>query len=272
MIERWRTMTNKLWSWIVFGLHVPSGSGIAVEMRWFMTFWAESQCFSGWWFGCHFLFSHILGIIIPIDFHIFQRGGPTTNQFLLSIARNKKWDNDTKWPLRCDGFHPSLLDALRTCDHILGWWSQRTHSCGGWFSTEATFIGDHRMYMVVSVVSWNPLIIHFNRNFHEFPLSTPTYVIRLVEFEGPQNHATTWWVVLGAKISGCWTIPGYSSQIFSDITSFMGRKRKCPFECWTWKSWQFESNICTFLSTISVTKDHSIFPSLTIHHHLKDLF
>ena len=24
----------------------------------------------------HFLFSHILGIIIPTDFHIFQRGGP----------------------------------------------------------------------------------------------------------------------------------------------------------------------------------------------------
>ena len=35
---------------------------------------------TGWWFGCHFLFSHILGIIIPIDVHIFQRGGPTTNQ------------------------------------------------------------------------------------------------------------------------------------------------------------------------------------------------
>ena len=29
---------------------------------------------SGWWFGCHFLFSHILGIIILIDFHIFRRG------------------------------------------------------------------------------------------------------------------------------------------------------------------------------------------------------
>ena len=27
----------------------------------------------------HVLLSHILGIIIPIDFHIFQRGGPTTN-------------------------------------------------------------------------------------------------------------------------------------------------------------------------------------------------
>ena len=28
----------------------------------------------------YFLFSHVLGIIIPIDFHIFQRGGQTTNQ------------------------------------------------------------------------------------------------------------------------------------------------------------------------------------------------
>ena len=35
---------------------------------------------SGWWFGTWILFSHILGIIIPIDFPIFQRGGPTTNQ------------------------------------------------------------------------------------------------------------------------------------------------------------------------------------------------
>ena len=30
----------------------------------------------------HFLFFHILGIIIPSDFHIFQRGGSTTNQYL----------------------------------------------------------------------------------------------------------------------------------------------------------------------------------------------
>jgi hypothetical protein len=28
----------------------------------------------------HFLFSIIYGIIIPTDFHIFQRGGSTTNQ------------------------------------------------------------------------------------------------------------------------------------------------------------------------------------------------
>ena len=32
------------------------------------------------------IFPLILGIIIiPIDFHIFQRGGPTTNQFFLSL-------------------------------------------------------------------------------------------------------------------------------------------------------------------------------------------
>ena len=39
-------------------------------------FWA------GWWFGCHeFYFPINIGLlIIPIDFHIFQRGGPTTNQ------------------------------------------------------------------------------------------------------------------------------------------------------------------------------------------------
>ena len=34
-----------------------------------------------WWFGTCF-FSHILGIIIPIDFHMFQRGSYTTNQQL----------------------------------------------------------------------------------------------------------------------------------------------------------------------------------------------
>ena len=53
----------------------------------------------------HFLFSHILGIIIPIEFHIFQRGGPTTNQqwsidcsgCSLFVSKNhrpwKEWDS-----------------------------------------------------------------------------------------------------------------------------------------------------------------------------------
>ena len=30
--------------------------------------------------------TNILGIIIPIDFHIFQRGGPTTSQIWISIV------------------------------------------------------------------------------------------------------------------------------------------------------------------------------------------
>ena len=35
---------------------------------------------SGWWFGTFFIFPYIGKFIIPIDFHIFQRGRSTTNQ------------------------------------------------------------------------------------------------------------------------------------------------------------------------------------------------
>ena len=40
---------------------------------------------TGWWFGTWILFFHILGIIIPTDFHIFQRGRYTTNQIMVLI-------------------------------------------------------------------------------------------------------------------------------------------------------------------------------------------
>ena len=42
---------------------------------------------SGWCFGCHFWhFPRNMGfLIIPTDFHIFQRGGPTTNQLSMII-------------------------------------------------------------------------------------------------------------------------------------------------------------------------------------------
>ena len=44
-------------------------------------FWGLSfnyHTYSGWWFGCHFLFSHILGCCHHPNWrtHIFQRGGP----------------------------------------------------------------------------------------------------------------------------------------------------------------------------------------------------
>ena len=35
---------------------------------------------TGWWFGCHCLFSHILGMIIPIDELIFFRGVAKNHQ------------------------------------------------------------------------------------------------------------------------------------------------------------------------------------------------
>ena len=43
------------------------------RIRFFLqVFFPLPRRFSGWWFG-RFLFSHILGVIIPIDFHIFRR-------------------------------------------------------------------------------------------------------------------------------------------------------------------------------------------------------
>ena len=38
----------------------------------------------------HVLFSHILGIIIPTDFHIFQRGRSTTHQVVLWFVSGPK--------------------------------------------------------------------------------------------------------------------------------------------------------------------------------------
>jgi hypothetical protein len=38
----------------------------------------QTSYLSGWWFGTRLVFFHI-GIIIPTDFHIFQRGRNTTN-------------------------------------------------------------------------------------------------------------------------------------------------------------------------------------------------
>ena len=44
----------------------------------------------------HFLFSHIFGIIIPVDFHIFQRGRSTTNQLILELGIGQ-WLDDYSW-------------------------------------------------------------------------------------------------------------------------------------------------------------------------------
>ena len=65
---------------------------------------------TGWWFGTSILFSHKywVAFIIPIDFHIFQRGGPTTNQI-------KSWQVSIEL---------ILIEGLRWfgCAMADGWW------------------------------------------------------------------------------------------------------------------------------------------------------
>ena len=69
-----------------------------------MSSWINGSI-SRWWFGTFFhmyiciyiyiwiyiyIYIHILGIVIPTDFHIFQRGGSTTNQFVTSTI-DRRW-------------------------------------------------------------------------------------------------------------------------------------------------------------------------------------
>ena len=59
------------------GLKVFSGTTLNKEhLRIFVDIFLKPRgpktMWTGWWFGT-FLFFHILGIIIPIDVHIFQR-------------------------------------------------------------------------------------------------------------------------------------------------------------------------------------------------------
>ena len=50
----------------------------------YSTVFAE-KIYTDWWFGTWLLFFHIFGIIIPIDFHIFQRGSNHQPLYMCSI-------------------------------------------------------------------------------------------------------------------------------------------------------------------------------------------
>ena len=52
---------------------------------------------TGWWFETFSIFPYIGLLIIPIDFHIFQRGGPTTNQTYYEHFGKPVWLNTFKW-------------------------------------------------------------------------------------------------------------------------------------------------------------------------------
>jgi hypothetical protein len=47
------------------------GDGKSADDAWFLD---VPKRLAGWWFRTFFLTFHILGRIIPTDFHIFQRG------------------------------------------------------------------------------------------------------------------------------------------------------------------------------------------------------
>ena len=59
------------------------GNGTIDGWVFFMNFLSRKTC---WWFGT-FFFPYIGNVIIPTDFHIFQRGGPTTNQTCSQYGR-----------------------------------------------------------------------------------------------------------------------------------------------------------------------------------------
>ena len=56
-----------------------------MSIHWLKSDLLGTSTISGWWFGTWSLFFHIMGIIIPSDFHIFQRGRYTTNQICIYI-------------------------------------------------------------------------------------------------------------------------------------------------------------------------------------------
>ena len=77
----WSTSRTRGWARARFGLP-----------NWFPKI--EIPYLSGWWWLEHVLFSHTLGIsIISIDFHIFQRGGLTTNQLWIVYFRENSNQN-----------------------------------------------------------------------------------------------------------------------------------------------------------------------------------
>ena len=66
----WETRRNISQLWGPRYLDLEGESWVGTEQ---ICVYDYDECISGWWFGTFFIF-HILGIIIPTDFHIFQRG------------------------------------------------------------------------------------------------------------------------------------------------------------------------------------------------------
>jgi hypothetical protein len=105
---------------------VGSGAWIRITPRWFVgQGWLGSICFVFFldiWLVVWniFLFFHILGIIIPTDSHIFQRGGSTTNQIcseFLSIlfSRHLRGRFDQPESAATGGLRPTAAVPKMSC-------------------------------------------------------------------------------------------------------------------------------------------------------------
>ena len=80
---------------------------------------------SGWWFGTCSIFFHILGIIIPTDFHILQRGWNHQPVFLggktIRKGKEKTWNI---WYVTCYPFWDSWIDNWYLPNGFHSWLSQ----------------------------------------------------------------------------------------------------------------------------------------------------
>ena len=93
MFQRGRYTTNQKWwnHWLFRSRHSRNGMN---TYDWYYK--------SAWWFGTFFMTFHILGIIIPTDLHMFQRGRYTTNQkwwnhWLFRSRHSRKGINTYDW-------------------------------------------------------------------------------------------------------------------------------------------------------------------------------
>ena len=106
------------------GKHLPGWWKTTQEKNYIHSKMGENwdiYIYIGWWFGTWFFF-HRLGIIIPTDFHIFQRGRYTTNQHnyktiimcLFFLCFSCLWSFWVFQIIRISCTHPHELKGLLT--------------------------------------------------------------------------------------------------------------------------------------------------------------
>ena len=87
---------------------------------------------TGWRFGTWFMFPYIGNVIIPTDFHIFQRGRSTTNQNISPTFSSSGWIAAIHFDVDPSGlncFASDSIDSIRSGQLLRGDWKKtRTSS------------------------------------------------------------------------------------------------------------------------------------------------